>query len=108
MADTREKLIKLLASKPELLKNLNVNISKLYKLADHLIANGVTVGDKWVSTAERLPEESGEYLVYTARGNRMEMDYSAKYKQFNMFDDGIGTPIACTYWMPLPEPPKGE
>ena len=57
----------------------------------------------WVSVKDRLPEESGWYLVHTERGSRMVMDYSAKYKQFNVFDNGIGKPIKCTYWMPMPE-----
>lgn len=50
----REKLIQLLASKPELLKNLNANIVKLHKLADHLLANGVTV-QKWTNVEDEKP-----------------------------------------------------
>jgi hypothetical protein len=76
-------------------------------LATKLHKEGVII-QKWIPVTERLPEESGLFLVYTARGVVMEMDYSAKYKQFNMYDDGIGTPIACTHWMYMPEPPKGE
>ena len=39
----KDELIKILASRPELLKNLNVQISRLFKLADHLIENGVII-----------------------------------------------------------------
>ena len=37
----REKLMKLIASKHELLINLNTNIPKLFKLAEHLVENDV-------------------------------------------------------------------
>ena len=50
MPNTREKLTHLLASKPELLKNLNTSILSLWRLVDHLIANGVTVQEcgRWI------------------------------------------------------------
>ena len=37
----REKLMKLIASKHELLLNLNTNIPNLFKLAEHLVENDV-------------------------------------------------------------------
>ena len=37
----REKLMQIIASKHELLINLNTSIPKLFKLAEHLIANDV-------------------------------------------------------------------
>lgn len=39
----REKLMRLIASKPELLINLNTSITRLFKLAEYLIENGVTI-----------------------------------------------------------------
>lgn len=39
----REKLTKLLASKGELLKNLNVSIFNLFRLAEQLVEDGVRV-----------------------------------------------------------------
>ena len=36
-------------------------------IADHLIANGVTV-QKWVSVDDRLPDKPMKCLVYTKRG----------------------------------------
>lgn len=67
-------------------------------LADYLIANGVTGG--WIPVRERMPEKSGQYLVY-AHG----------YVGMVQFDVGTDTEICfwtheVTHWMPLPEPPK--
>ena len=39
--DMRDRLIKIITSKPELLKNLNISLVKLFSFADHLIANDV-------------------------------------------------------------------
>lgn len=71
-------------------------------------ANGVTV-QQWIPVAERLPEESGEYLAITANGVYCCLGYSTKHKAFNASDyiDNVAE-IACTHWMPLPQPPKGE
>ena len=78
-------------------------------------ATDTNVGNKseWISVEERLPEESGLYLAFSALGNRLVLDYSAKHKLFNSFDSyskeyAHGVAIAVTHWMPLPEPPKGE
>ena len=51
----REKLIELL-SQVQYLGGLEE------KIADHLIANGVTI-QKWIPVAERLPENIGLFLV---------------------------------------------
>lgn len=68
---------------------------------------------EWTSVRERLPEESGMYLVFTYRGNRAVLDYSERHKIFNSFDsfsteEANEVAIAVTHWMPLPEPPKGD
>lgn len=63
---------------------------------------------KWVSVAERLPENSGKYLVFTHAGIIEVLHYSVKHRAFNAFDslpDSAGS-IRVRYWMPLPEPPK--
>ena len=63
------------------------------------------VQSEWISVEERLPEENGEYLVYTKYG-------WFDVERFKLWDDddtdggywweyeGI-----VTHWMPLPEPP---
>ena len=78
------------------------------KIADHLIANGVTV-QEWIPVTERLPEEKVDCIVHYKHdycdnddywaigicfydGEKFQMDWSYK----------------VTHWMPLPKPPKGE
>ena len=41
--EMRKRLMQAIASKPELLKNLNTSIPALYRLADHLMDNGVMI-----------------------------------------------------------------
>ena len=77
---------------------------------------------EWISVDERLPEEKGDYLVYTERGKMMIMPFfternssSAVYDRgFCIFEKGRRTndddwwkPVQyVTHWMPLPEPPS--
>ena len=117
MAD-REKLIELLEKLEK--EGALVTMGNGY-VANLMIANGVTlatdnhVGDKWVSTAERLPEEEGWYLVYTTPKRAHKSINKAMFcKGYEWCDPepywrGAGGHWAnVTHWMPLPEPPKGE
>ena len=78
-------------------------------IAQHLIANGVTV-QEWVSVTERLPEIGG-YVVCIAKRNPFSrfMPMVARIEK-----NGWVNPITeqyiseVTHWMPLPQPPKGE
>ena len=64
-------------------------------------------GPKWISVEDRLPEESGAYLVVTKGGVCMKMVYSAVHRVFNAFDWGEANwPVDCDYWMPMLEMPK--
>ncbi len=62
---------------------------------------------KWIPCSERLPEKSGKVLVCTEIGYMEVVNYSAKYKRFNDYDEcprastGFSDTVA---WMPLPEP----
>ena len=89
-------------------------------LAEYLIANGVTIADKasavaqWIPVTERLPEETGEYLV-RRKSRPSEVTYPdvVRYyrnKTWCIFDSEWGyTEIYnVTHWMPLPELPKEE
>lgn len=126
MAD-REKLIELLetvVSPKGVLCDGEVLVSTA-KVADHLIANGVTFADdvsavaynlspteqKWIPVTEQLPECDQVVLCYKAdRGVRTGKHLAATYA------DGVSAFKDCcrdyafgaTHWMPLPKPPKGE
>ena len=75
-------------------------------VADHLIANGVTlapdnnVGDKWISVKERLPDADGDYLVWNDYHKAIVGHYWSMGRYF------ISKAVTVTHWMPLPEPPK--
>lgn len=53
---------------------------------------------KWVSVAERLPEEVGNYCVYTTQDKAYVSYYAPQYE----FAANV------THWQPLPAPPMGE
>ena len=112
----REKLI-------ELLKGVlcTEDVTTCEEVADHLIANGVTLDNqvsssKWIPVTERLPEPMVyvlcwyEYFRFGSY-NRMFQTYGIGY----YFRDGMwggevsnGQKARVLAWMPLPEPPKGE
>ena len=78
------------------------------EIADHLIANGVTV-QEWISVEDRLPEEKVNCIVHYKHAYCNNDDYWAIGI---CFYDGekfqIGLAYKVTHWMPLPAPPKGE
>lgn len=93
------------------------------EIADYLIDNGViiatynNVGDKWIPVTERLPEESGKYIVCSERrikvGNLERMEKKVYQAKFYVYPTGChwgqrDKGKCITNWMPLPEPPKGE
>jgi hypothetical protein len=82
-------------------------------LADHLLANGVTI-QQWIPVSERLPEKDKSVLVYFDSGN-MAVGYWYEKDECVSFwqvwtDDGWVADTDCEpiYWMPLPPAPKGE
>ena len=78
-------------------------------LADHLIANGVTV-QEWISVYDELPEVGG-YVVCIAKRNPFSrfMPMVARIEK-----NGWVNPITeqyiseVTHWLPMPNPPKTE
>ena len=74
-----------------------------YPLADHLIANGVTV-QKWIPVTERLPEKLQKVLTVSDTGY-IDVDCVDK---FGVWIGDLVRFCKVTHWMPLPEPPKGE
>lgn len=103
MPNTREKLIEILetvVSPKELLCDGEVLVSTA-RVADHLIANDVTI-QKWIPVTERLPKRGQEVIVASYR--------TIKPVVFTMYfwDKEHDNWVGITHWMPLPEPPKGE
>jgi hypothetical protein len=74
-------------------------------VADHLIANGVTV-QEWISVKDRLPENEKCVLVYSQDGGVAEGKYNARFNEWVQFRWNVTELKNVTHWMPLPEPPK--
>lgn len=90
------------------------------KIADHLIANGVTV-QEWIPVTEGLPEDDSRIeknMVDKDFGFLTVLVYNGVVKQTNRYfskDAIYGLPktngwewatFNVTHWMPRPEPPK--
>ena len=106
MMDVREKLLDLIIDA----KRTDPETGSFAEyLADHLIANGVTV-QEWISVYDELPEVGG-YVVCIATRNPFSrlMPMVARIEK-----NGWVNPITeqyiseVTHWMPMPNPPKGE
>ena len=109
MIDIREKLVELIGDCKWYMP--------LDDLADHLIANGVTV-QEWIPASEP-PKENGRYNVYIADKVHACVDAVRFYKDgvgslhknvWARYDceDGYYEVKHITHWMPLPTPPKKE
>ena len=122
--DTREKLVDLLDDMQRSGTGYFGNAIENKKIADHLIANGVTV-QKWISVDDRLPEipegwaENPEPVLYMMKNTKTI--YAGYYgeggvwrdKYFRQYSDSRNGVDAddVTFWMyqcDLPQPPKGE
>ena len=104
--DVREKLVELLT------KYFGTDTAyygiEAAHLADHLIANGVTV-QEWISVNDRLPEEKVDCIVHY---NHAYCDNDDYWAIGICFYDGekfqMNWSYKVTHWMPLPKPPKGD
>lgn len=82
-------------------------------IADHLIANGVTV-HKWIPVTERLPEDFEEVLVFgrskLTRVMVIDIAFRKGRKWFVPCDEDCieQDPVIVSHWMPLPLSPEGE
>lgn len=99
----REKLIELLAETP----GIGWSPSARQMVADHLIANGVTV-QKWIPVTERLPENRDDVLVCRTWWNETRNPnigwYNDVSKEWKILDsDGYYPCKKVTHWMPLPK-----
>lgn len=74
-------------------------------MGSHAVAIGkLAKVPKWIPVTERLPDNEGEYLTYTDKG-QMHFDCFCIYPEHGtqFWVGGNGTP---THWMPMPKPPK--
>ena len=78
------------------------------RIADHLLANGVTV-QRWIPVSEPPKEyrdEYGELIPFLVCVEGTDYPFRAMYDG-KTWGDGIFA-IHVKWWMPLPQPPKGE
>lgn len=115
MPNTREKLIELITDKENDLMRKQAWFTDTYRIrqvADHLIANGVTLDNqvassKWISAKDRLPEDGAIVFCYTKHDDWNVMQWSEfLHRWADMYVDYRQEYV--THWMPLPQPPKGE
>lgn len=121
--DVREKLIEILKQAPFEGKVLDEwwLEEKIKAIADHLIANDITV-QKWISVNDRLPIEEakahehgwpGEYCEFLVMIEKGSLPTTLYYdleenEWFRINTASERETYEVTHWMPLPEPPKGE
>lgn len=76
--------------------------------AEYLIANGVTV-QEWISVDDRLPEQ-GERVLATDGGfvGELYVNSRCQWQRYNVNDHSLLMALDILWWMPLPQPPKGE
>ena len=99
--DVREKLVELLAP-------TSLNFEEAEYLADCLVKNGVTV-QEWISVKDRLPEESGMYIVTANDGHKQRVSFVLWQKRNSRWNlTGARSYWRVTHWQPLPELPKVE
>ena len=100
MMDVREKLVELIIDA----KRTDPETGSFTEyLADHLIANGVTV-QEWVSVDDRLPDDDEVVIICTDKN----FVYAGELIGDTWFLDNDSWTATVTHWMPMPEPPKGE
>ena len=64
---------------------------------------------QWISVKDRLPEESGMYIVTANDGHAQRVSFVQWQKKNRMWNlTGARSYWRVTHWMPMPQPPKGE
>ena len=83
------------------------DVKEFYAIAENALREQEE--HRWIPVTERLPEESGDYLVILDWGTMCVLEFSKVHQAFNASDSiPNDAEIFCTHWMPLPQPPKGE
>ena len=96
--DVREKLVELIRKGAR-----GHTFMPTETIANYLVEHGVTV-QEWISVKDRLPtrEDANETESILA------INKDEKYVGRWVWDIVARWPTEFTYWMPLPQPPKGE
>ena len=77
-------------------------------LANFLLSHGVTV-QEWISVKDRLPDESGMYIVTANDGHAQRVSFVLWQKRNRIWNlTGARSYWKVTHWQPMPQPPKGE
>lgn len=103
----REKLIELLRSvqyQGNAVHGYHDKYIQNRELADHLIANGVTI-QRWIPVSEP-PKEKGRYWCNVKSFSFPGSYYQTTLKWDDGFIEGSIYTDDVTHWMPLPLPPK--
>ena len=95
--DVREKLVELIESA----RYCGSNTSE--EIAENLIANGVTM-QEWISVEDRLPTREDANETESILAINKDERYVGRW----VWDIVARWPTEFTYWMPIPQPPKGE
>lgn len=107
--DVREKLVELLKEIVAIQECGFGDPRPTYEtVASYLMSHGVTV-QEWVSVNDRLPEESGMYIVTANDGHAQRVSFVQWQKKNRMWNlTGARSYWRVTHWQPMPQPPKGE
>ena len=64
---------------------------------------------RWISVEERLPETSGDVIIYFDRcGGEIGIGYRSKDKDAWIMNNGFMCCYKVTHWMPLPDAPESR
>ena len=101
--DVREKLVELIRKGAR-----GHTFMPTETIANYLVENGVTV-QEWISVKDRLPEESGMYIVTANDGHAQRVSFVLWQKKNRVWNlTGARSYWRVTHWQPMPQPPKGE
>ena len=109
--DVREKLVELLKEAPYNIFDNKLGgmlfDSCLGMIADHLIANGVTV-QGWISVDKRLPENFISVLGYMTDAGEFPPVRECYTVGNAFFFPALGDIHPVSHWCEMPQPQKGE
>ena len=107
--DVKEKLVELLCKVQDYgTKNTwTIEWKDNETIADHLIANGVTV-QEWISVNERLPQNFVSVLGYMTDAGEFPRVRECYTVGNAFFFPALGDVHPVSHWCCLLQPPKGE